>query len=115
MIAGKTMRILVIAGIWVVFSVAGLFLIGFRSSSLKPWIIAIVAFPFLYVAFEGGVELFRRMPLTRNVRKAVDEATKERSFSGLRVLYLLIETLVILSLTVGVWYIAKVVVGRWFF
>jgi hypothetical protein len=113
-IADSTLHVIVFAGIWVIFSVVGLLFVGFRSTSPKYWIIPIVAFPFLYFALEAVGELLRGIPPIRTTRNAVDEATKEKPFSGLRILYLLIETLVLLSMATGVWYFGRAMVYRWF-
>ncbi len=80
--------------------------------SVGYWIIAIIAFPFLFALGEGIAELFRRTPPVAKIRTAIDRKTKEKAFSGLRVAYLLLETLVFLGLVVGAWYLGKGIIDR---
>lgn len=113
-ITDRTMHGMVFAAIWVIVSIVGLLCVGFRSPSTKYWIIAIVVFPFLHFALETAGELFRRMSPVAKAREAIGEVTEGKTFSGLRVLYLFIETLVLLCLIIGVWYFGRLVVNRWF-
>ena len=106
------MYFLVAAGLWVLFSSFGLLLLGFRSKSLLYWIIAIIIFPFLYVMVEGVGELFRKLPPFAKIRTAIDEKTKEKSFSVTRIAYILLETLILTGLIIGAWYFGAILIRR---
>ena len=80
--------------------------------SVGYWIIAIIAYPFIFALGEGIVELFRKTPPIANIRTAIDRRTKEKAFSGLRVAYLLLETIVFLGLVFGAWYLGKGIIDR---
>jgi hypothetical protein len=82
--------------------------------SVGYWIIAIIAFPFLFALGEGIVELFRRIPPVAKVRTSIAEKTKDKAFSGLRIAYLLLEMLAFLGLIFGCWYLGKVIINGLF-
>ena len=100
-------EIVAMAAVWIVFSFILLFLSGFRSDSLAAWAVAIIVAPFLYVAGEMFVELFRGIKPIRTLRDSIDKKTEGKSISGIRIFYLLFESLILLGLMAGCWLITS--------
>ncbi|OGP91901.1 MAG: hypothetical protein A2157_12825 [Deltaproteobacteria bacterium RBG_16_47_11] len=107
----RIVEIIVLATPWIVFSFIILLLSGFRSNSLAAWVVAIFVAPLLYVAGEMFVEFFRGIKPVKIVRESIDEQTEGKSLSGIRISYLLIESLILLGILAGCW----LVVSKFFF
>jgi hypothetical protein len=93
--------------IWIVFSFILLLFSGFRSDSLAAWAVAIIVAPLLYVAGEMFVEFFRGIKPIRTLRDSIDKKTERKSISGIRISYLLFESLILLGLMAACWLIAS--------
>lgn len=90
--------VLVVAVLW---ATLGLFLVlvhGLRPDSLGRWLLYVFLAPLVWIAVEALVEGFRAIPLVKRARSSIDEKTQNQVFSGTRVVYLLFEALVFLTL-----------------
>lgn len=109
--ADRTVEIIALAALWIVFSFILLLLSGFRSNSLAAWAVAIIVAPLLYVAGEAVVESVRGIKPVKTLRDSIDKKTERKSISGTRISYLLIESLILLGLLAGCW----LIISKFFF
>ena len=98
-------EIIALATLWIVFSFILLLLSGFRSNSVAAWAVAIIVAPLLYIAGEVFVESLRGTKPIKTLRDSIDKKTERKSISGTRIFYLLIESLILLGLMSGCWFI----------
>ncbi len=104
--------VIVLATLWIVFSFILLLLSDFRSDSVTAWAVAIIAAPLLYIAGEIFVEFFRGTKPVKTLRDSIDKKTERQPISGTRIFYLLIESLILLGLMWGCWFIISRVFFR---
>ena len=74
------------------------------KSSLA-WIVAIIVMPILYVAGRMFGWYFGRIKPIKALRDSIDKRTEGKSMSATRILYLLIEFLIILGILGGCWWV----------
>ncbi len=108
----RVVEMFALVAVWIAFSFILILLSGFRSNSLAAWAVAIIVAPVLYVAGEGFVEFIRASRPVRTIRDSIDKKAEGKSISGTRIIYLLFETLILLGLMLGCWFIISKVVFR---
>jgi hypothetical protein len=72
---------------------------------VAAWAVAIIVAPLLYMAGEMFVEFFREIKPIKTLRDSIDKKTERKSVSGTRIFYLLFESLILLGLMSGCWFI----------
>jgi hypothetical protein len=83
--------------------------LGFRPKSVLGWLMLLLCGPILWFALsllgEAAAEGFQHLPGLRHAREAVVQRTKGRQLSGLRILYLVVELLLVAGLVGGLMYL----------
>jgi len=89
---------LVVAVLWAAFGLAIVLVYGLRPNSLGRWLLFVFLAPLVWIVGEALVEGFHAIPFVKRARSSIDERTQNQSVSGTRIVYLLFEAIVLLTL-----------------